>query len=536
MDKSSLPEPQPGDRIKADLIAELARRSSGGGLQTESFGDDYGESAQDRANAIHRIAWAQNATGVDIPAWSIFGIYNTAAAGEPPAFQVQKVGLNGALIGVFTNGGIPQANGNKFECYNVDTIGIFKVGVSGTLPAVGYPCGPHLGNFGITAKMTGFVCLTQPDANNIVSVVATAALNGIAGEVIGTPISSAIYTGGQLTAGNGFMSVMLREPSTDNINFVTDPVTGVGPYVVQVFNLEQVEVAVGTRTYADYRAGMGLVVQHPLQRTVAQWYLDRQVYGYATQLHATPYLLYPDYVGWVGSEYVQGDQALLGVVHDWPESRPDQNGNWLVTRPGRYRINLSGSLKGAVEKDTIAFYTNYSNLWTNVLGGPHQPSVGDRASTAFTTSQPLDRNTGNTIPTLQLADHIHLIEVKDYEYLIDARFGGPHFEVELMRKPAGGVQNTFIDGSPVPGSQYRRYVWQAKQIKFILGANAATWWSQVSVEWMVNLAVGDRLSLKVSNLDATGKWSMFTFDYNFPLRMIIERIDNTTPAWASTHP
>jgi len=379
MDRTPLDEPIAGDPIRAELIAELARRAATSGSVAEGYGDDY-TGLTDHINWPRNVCWASNGTGGAIPAWSLFGLTGSEEPDDPQTFVAQKLGANGSSLHAFTNGSIPVAAGadQKFECRSIESLGPFRVGISGQQPIPGYPCGSVLGEFGVTARNCGLMCLSAADEDNIITVVSANMLGTMWGEVVTEITGALIDEDGIVTCGNGTVKLFVRTPSTDVMAEEADPATGVGAYVVHVFNLEVSKAIVGAKVYVEHRLGIGLVLQKQSELTKVAYYQPRPA-------------------SWAGDDFASGSSCTFSVGTSWPtgifkwlKKAGDETklgikhiqetdallGNFICTRAGRYEMLIDCQVQVTVPYTTITRNTGLTALTASggitVIPSQHQ--------------------------------------------------------------------------------------------------------------------------------------------------------------------
>lgn len=367
MDKTPLPEPQPGEQITAEWAAELTRRAAEQGVTSETFGDDYSRAGdQKRKPNLPSPVWVLNGTGAEVPAWSIFGVagnMTNTTLQEPAQIGGGETVNQGCLFGIFTNGPLALPNNVTAECYMLDGLGAFRVRVT-TGVRVGYPCGPRPDEMDMAAEYTGFVCLTARDEETGTAMVCATALLETAYVEVVSAVSAATISNGVVTMGVGTGYLYYRKHADNTLHPLTDPIVGSSFAVFIIYNPFPVVVPTGYRTQVSARMGCGLCIED-----VA--FDDQMTYAIASSAGG-------DWTGSTSEEisfestdstldgYIKfskrvGSESWVGIAHEPGAAAPDP-GNFVCNREGRFEITCSFRLRLRAGSTPITWGTQLTGV------------------------------------------------------------------------------------------------------------------------------------------------------------------------------
>lgn len=172
-DITSVNEPSKHEPVRADDIAALVR--AGKAPKGVPIGQGF-EGGMLQRPAVVSHGHVEFHTSIALPAYSIFGVVDSEPLSDPQRIEVDVIGICGGAgshLTLFTNGHVEIPAGSYGVATAIHDSDAMRVRVTGTMPAVGSPCGVKLNTLGVTALSEGFVCLSEPDENNLITVVRT---------------------------------------------------------------------------------------------------------------------------------------------------------------------------------------------------------------------------------------------------------------------------------------------------------------------------------------------------------------------------
>lgn len=115
-------------------------------------------------------------SSVEIPPYSVFGIAEGQEFNIPPKVDVKKFSESDGKLLIFTNDSVEMQADKE---YLIRAIGVWDITLvqlenddEETVPSVGFGCGPLEDAFTVSAKGFGLVCLTEPNDDNRIFVMA----------------------------------------------------------------------------------------------------------------------------------------------------------------------------------------------------------------------------------------------------------------------------------------------------------------------------------------------------------------------------
>lgn len=268
-----------GDRLRADDVQALIDHAKAE-IALDGF-HDKDLLAEKRKYKSKSVMHCINDTGGDLLPYSVFSIADkrSGTGGTETNIDIPRglakiagVNDNASPLLFLTNGSIEIPEDSEFEPEMISFDKPTRVRVStANPPDVGEQCGIAFETKTITSFRYGLVCLTPSwleSGDRYAWVCRSREPIKVVGCVT-TKITKSHLVDGMREAGQGFIQVLYRD-ANNTLREVNKPSESTEKWSLRIYNVTEIEYAVGMIVSATDTLGMGLTVNHEVPNSLCQ--------------------------------------------------------------------------------------------------------------------------------------------------------------------------------------------------------------------------------------------------------------------------